>query len=140
MSEHLKTTPERSRNMKAVHSKNTKAEVVLEKTLWHKGVRYRKNYEYLPGKPDIALTKYKIAVFVDGEFWHGKGWPEAKKRIHTNREFWIKKIGYNVNHDIQINQQLEEKGWLVLRFWSKDILKNPDYYAELIIWHMKDRG
>ena len=68
-------TPEqRRKNMQHIHSKNTKIEVILRKALWKKGYRYRKNYKELPGKPDIVLTKYKIAIFCDSEFFHGKDW------------------------------------------------------------------
>ena len=93
------TTPEKSRQMSKVHSKNGKDELVLRKLLWHYGVRYRANYKALPGKPDIAITKYKIAVFVDGEFWHGYNWKVKRTRIKRNRDYWIKKIQRNINRD-----------------------------------------
>lgn len=128
------------KRMSKVHSKNGKDEQILEKLLWHNGIRYRKNFKNLPGKPDIAITKYKLAIFIDGEFWHGYNWPDSKKYLHRNRDYWIKKIEYNRKHDEEVNQKLEEAGWKVLRFWSRKVLKNPDYYYELIVWHLKDRG
>ena len=77
--------------MKNIHGKDTKIEVILRKALWSKGYRYRKNYKKLPGSPDIVLTKYKIAIFCDGEFFHGKDWDTLKKRLEksNNSEFWI---------------------------------------------------
>lgn len=75
-----------------VKLKRGRAETLLAKELWHLGYRYRLNYKSLPGSPDIALMRYKIAVFVDGEFWHGKDWEVRKKRLQRNREYWIEKI------------------------------------------------
>lgn len=136
----FKSDKKTRKRMSRVHSKNGKDETILEKMLWHNGVRYRKNLKTLPGKPDIAITKYKVAVFIDGEFWHGYKWPESKKYLHRNRDYWIKKIEYNLAHDKDVNNQLKKKGWIVLRYWSKKVLKNPEYYCQLIIWHLKDRG
>lgn len=134
------TTPEKSRQMAKVHSKDGKDEVIIRKMLWHEGVRYRTNYKKLPGKPDIAITKYKIAVFIDGEFWHGYEWNKRKDRLKRNRDYWIKKIEYNMQRDKKINAQLEAMGWTVLRFWSKPVLKNPDYYVQLILWHIRSKN
>ena len=75
-------TPEqRKKNMRHIRSKNTEIECILRKALWKKGYRYRKHYTKIPGKPDIVLTKYKIAIFCDGEFFHGKDWEVQRKRI-----------------------------------------------------------
>lgn len=82
----LDTTPEISKRMANVGLKNGKSEHLLAKALWHHGVRYRKNLRELPGSPDIAITKYKIAVFVDGEFWHGYDWKNRKEKLKSNRE------------------------------------------------------
>ena len=78
------TPDQRKKNMQHIRSDNTKIETILRKALWDKGYRYRKNYKDLPGKPDIVLTKYKIAIFCDGEFFHGKDW-EVLKRIYKGR-------------------------------------------------------
>lgn len=121
-----KITPEqRSKNMQAVRSKNTKEEVRLAKALWSLGYRYRKNNKTVFGKPDFTFKKLKIAIFVDSEFFHGKDW-ETKKKPQTNPEFWIKKIERNIQRDIEVNNYLTEKGWTILRFWSNDIKKNLD--------------
>ena len=119
---------ERSENMRRIRSKNTKIEIALRKALWHKGYRYRKNYEALPGKPDIVLTKQKIAIFCDSEFFHGKDWEILKPQLEhgKNGEFWIKKISRNRERDDEVNKQLLFLGWTVIRFWGKDIIKNTD--------------
>ena len=124
--------------MSRVHSTNGKDEVVLEKLLWHSGVRYRKNYKALPGKPDIAITKQKIAIFIDGEFWHGYNWEYYKHHIKSSRDYWIPKIEYNMKHDKEVNDQLKEMGWKVIRFWSKKVLKYPEYYHQLVMWYLRD--
>ena len=107
-------TPEqRRRNMQSIKSKDTKIELMLRKKLWEKGYRYRKNYKHLPGKPDIVFLKLKIAIFCDSEFWHGYNWEEKKKKIGTNREYWIKKIETNMERDKRVNEKLKSYGWIV---------------------------
>lgn len=122
-------TPEqRQKNMQHIKSSDTKIEVMLRKALWHRGYRYRKNYKELPGKPDIALTKYKIAIFCDGEFFHGKDWEVLRPRLEksNNSEFWIGKISRNRERDDEINKKLLFMGWTVVRFWGNDIKKDTD--------------
>lgn len=125
---------ERSENMRRIRSKNTKIEIALRKALWHKGYRYRKNYEALPGKPDIVLTKQKIAIFCDSEFFHGKDWEILKPQLEhgKNGEFWIKKISRNRERDDEVNKQLLFLGWTVIRFWGKDIIKNTDECVKVV--------
>lgn len=123
------TKEQRKKNMKAIRSKDTEIEVILRKALWHKGYRYRKNYKVLPGTPDIALTKYKIAIFCDGEFFHGKDWEDdllPRLRRSNNSDFWISKISKNIERDTEQDKKLQYQGWTVLRFWGKDILQNID--------------
>ncbi len=120
-------TPEqRKRNMQAVKSAGTKIEIILGKALWKKGFRYRKNVKKVFGKPDFVFNKYKIAVFCDSEFWHGKDWETKKYEIKTNRDFWYKKIERNIERDEEVNLKLKKEGWVVLRFWGKEILKNTE--------------
>lgn len=114
----------RHRNMAAIKSKNTKPELLLRHTLWQSGLRYRANYKKIPGKPDIVIKKYKLTIFVDGEFWHGYNWEEKKARIHTNRGFWIPKIERNMQRDREVNGALAAMGYTVMRFWDSDINKN----------------
>lgn len=120
--------------MSRVHLKGGTAEVLLAKSLWKKGIRYRKNYKELPGSPDIAITSKKIAIFVDGEFWHGKDWEQRKKRLSKNREYWIQKIEENMRRDKRDDELLREDGWIVLHFWEKDVLKNIDYCEQVVLY------
>lgn len=118
------TKEQRRKNMQAVKNKDSKIEMILRSALWEKGIRYRKNYSKLIGKPDIVLTKYCIAVFVDSEFWHGYNWESKKHEIKSNKEFWINKIENNMDRDIFVTNQLKNDGWIVLRFWGKEIINN----------------
>lgn len=129
----LETTPEISKRMSHVHLKKGKAETTLAKALWHQGVRYRLNYKKLPGSPDIAITKYKIAIFVDGEFWHGYDWENKKEKLKSNREFWIEKIEENIRRDIRNDQLLCEEGWLPMHFWEREIKKGLDSCVQDIL-------
>ena len=122
-------TPEqRKKNMQHICSKNTEIECILRKALWKKGYKYRKHYTKIPGKPDIVLTKYKIAIFCDGEFFHGKDWEVQRKRIEksNNSDYWIMKIERNIKRDEDVNRRLKAMGWVVLRFWGKDIKKDTE--------------
>lgn len=120
-----KLTPEqRHKNMVANKSKDSKIELILRKTLWAKGIRYRKNYSKLYGKPDIAITKHKIAIFVDGEFWHGYDWDNRKSNFKSNEDYWIPKIENNIKRDAEVNRVLCNQGWIVIRFWGRQIEKN----------------
>lgn len=128
------TAEQRKKNMQHIKSKDTKIEVLLRKELWKRGYRYRKNYSKLPGKPDIVLTKYKIAIFCDSEFFHGKDWEVLKPRLEkgNNSDYWLKKISRNRERDDEINKQLLFQGWTVIRFWGKDILKNLDECIKVV--------
>jgi len=131
------TKEQRKRCMQAVKNKDSKIEVALEKSLKSIGLNYSKNDKTIFGKPDFAFKKQKIAVFCDSEFWHGKDWKERKDDIKSNNEFWYQKIERNIQRDIEVTTELEEQGWLVLRFWGKTILKNPDKCALKIKHSMK---
>lgn len=122
------TSEQRRKIMQRVKSKDTGIELSLRKALWHKGIRYRKNYRKLPGTPDIAITKYKIAVFCDSEFWHGKDWESKKPRLLSgnNGEFWVSKIERNRERDEKTTKTLESMGWIVIRFWGRDIQKKTE--------------
>lgn len=113
-----------SRNMKHNKSKDTKPELSLRKELWKRGLRYRKNYKGVCGKPDIVFLKAKIAVFVDGKMWHGYNWEHQKNDFKSHREFWIPKIEQNIERDSIVNKTLTEQGWQVLRFWDFEIKKD----------------
>lgn len=129
----LKTTPEISKRMKALSHKKSKVESILAKALWHKGYRYRLNYKDLPGTPDIALTKYKIAIFVDGEFWHGKDFEKTKEKLKNNKDYWIEKIEENIQRDIRNDNLLRQMEWIPLHFWGREVIQYPELCIEEIL-------
>ena len=112
--------------MQKIKSTNTKPEVLFRKSLWANGIRYRKNNSKLPGKPDISISKYRMAIFIDGEFWHGFEWEKKKERIKAHRDYWIPKIERTMERDRNNNLLLERDGWVVFRFWESDIKKNTE--------------
>lgn len=118
------TPAQRRRNMQAIKNKDTRIERLLGKALWANKVRYRKNVKNIFGKPDIVIRKYKIAIFCDSEFFHGKNWEIQQMKIKTNRDFWIKKISQNIKRDTIVNETLKNQGWTVLRFWGENIKKD----------------
>jgi len=117
------TKEQRKKNMQAIRSKETKIETFVSKALWNAGIRFRKNVKDLPGKPDIALKKYKTAVFIDSCFWHKC--PEHFKRPKSNNSYWDKKIERNVARDLEVNEYYKTKGWNILRVWEHQ-LKTKD--------------
>lgn len=119
-------------NMSRIRSKNTQIELILGRALQDKGLKYRRHYN-ITGKPDFALVDKRIVVFCDSEFWHGYNWSQAKKEIKTNREFWIKKIEGNIKRDKEVNNALRKQGWKVIRFWGKQIKKDPECCAERVL-------
>ena len=130
----LETTPQRSKIMKAIKSKNTSIELEFRKTLWHLGIRYRKNLRLYSCHPDIAITKWKIAIFCDGDFWHGK--ELYKRNIKHNTDYWNEKIKRNMERDLEHTIMLRDNGWTVLRFWESDIKNNLDMCVELVLFHI----
>jgi len=130
----------RSENMRRIKSENTSIEKILREALWKSGVRYRKNCKDVFGKPDICIKKYKLAVFCDSEFWHGKFYLEGKIP-KNNREYWIKKLERNIQRDKEVNKKLQEDGWKVFRFWEKDIKQNTyDCVEQILFWLRKHNG
>lgn len=134
------TKEQRRKNMQAIKSKETKDEILLAKSLWHHGYRYRKNNKTVFGKPDLTFKKIKIAIFIDSEYFHGKDWEIEKHRIKTNRDFWWTKIEANMRRDIKVNEHLTNNGWKVIRFWSKEIRKNLANCLYLIEEQLKTRN
>lgn len=125
---------QRHKNMQHIRSKDTCIEVILRKALWKRGYRYRKNCRDIPGKPDIAIIKYKIAIFCDGEFFHGKDWEVLKLRLEksSNAEYWVDKISRNRERDDLVNKKLLADGWTVIRFWGKDIKNNTEKCVRVV--------
>jgi DNA mismatch endonuclease (patch repair protein) len=128
------TSDKRSKNMSHIKGSDTSIEITLRRALWNKGYRYRKNYKQLPGRPDIVLMKYKIAIFCDSEFFHGKDWEVLKPRLlkGKNPDYWIPKIERNMERDVEKDKELLFLGWTVIHFWGKDILKNTDECVRVI--------
>lgn len=112
--------------MQSIKSSGSKIEIKIGKAIWKKGFRYRKNDKTVFGKPDFTLKKYKLAIFADSEFWHGKNWRVRKYDHKSNKKFWIKKIEGNIKRDKLVNKTLKRNGWIVLRFWGKEIENNLD--------------
>ena len=128
------TKEQRRKNMQHIRSQDTRIEVLLRKALWAKGYRYRKNVRSLPGKPDIVFTRYKITIFCDGEFFHGKDWEVLRPKLEksNNSQFWISKISRNRERDDEVNKKLLFEGWTVIRFWGEDIKKHTDECVRVI--------
>lgn len=122
----------RSFIMSQIRGKDTSIEVSLRKELFSRGIRYRKNSSSVYGHPDISIKKYKIAIFCDGDFWHGYNWEETKQNIKSNREFWIKKIEHNIDRDIEVNHVLAHMGYTVIRVWEHEIKKDLGGVASMI--------
>lgn len=124
------------RNMAAIRSKHNRTEVALRKRLHAMGLRYRTYVKYLPGSPDIVFPRERIAIFVDGDFWHGRilieeGIAALRKRIRKedNRAYWISKFQSRVRRDSMVREQLIEAGWLVVRRWESDVKRDVEKEA-----------
>ena len=118
--------------MKSNKGKDTKPELMLRKELWRRGLRYRKNYKGLCGKPDIVFIGAQIAIFVDGKMWHGYDWENQKNDFKSRRDYWIPKIERNIERDYEVMQELISLDWLVMRFWDFEVKKNLKECADKI--------
>ena len=132
------TKKQRSYNMSQIRSRDTKPEIRLRRLIYSQGIRGYRIAAKLPGKPDLVFTKYKIAVFVDGCFWHKCS--ECFHEPQTNREFWLKKIGDNVIRDRKVTDKLKNDGWTVLRFWEHELKKDINSCCRTILEELKKRG
>ena len=125
---------QRHKTMAAIHSKDTKPEMIVRKGLWRKGFRYRLNHKRLPGHPDLVLKKYRTCIFINGCFWHGHGVTiinnhepitvensECCKIPKSNREFWVAKISRNQQRDIEEQRKLAEMGWHCITVWECEL-------------------
>ncbi len=112
----------------------TRAEVALRRGLWARSLRYRLNVARLPGKPDVVFRRARVAVFCDGDFWHGRDWIARRARLAAgaNAAYWVAKIEANIARDRRHEAALRGDGWLVLRFWETEILAAPELVAEKI--------
>jgi DNA mismatch endonuclease, patch repair protein len=123
----------RSRIMAAVRTKGTEPELLLGRLLGRVRVRFRSNARELPGTPDFVLASSRTAIFVDGDFWHGRQWFESGIAPNQNRTFWIAKFKINRARDLRAERLLRRRGWAVIRFWASDLRKAPDDALELIL-------
>lgn len=124
---------QRSNNMRAIRSKDTSIELMLRKELWRRGLRYRVNCKDVYGKPDILFVKAKVAIFCDGDFWHGKNYNENTFARSDNSEFWNNKIIRNMERDRIVDETLASQGYIVIRFWESEINKNLDDCCEFVL-------
>lgn len=136
----MKTPEQISYNMSRVRSSGSLIELELGKALWALGLRYRKQYARVAGKPDFAIVFARVAVFCDSSFWHGRDWPNSAAAIKSNRRFWIPKIERTIARDREVNRALRQLGWLVLRFWDTQILKNPERCAQRVLNTVRRRN
>ena len=132
--DHL-TSQQRSKNMAAIRSKDTKPEMIVRRWLWSRGFRYRLNHKRLPGHPDLVFKKYRTCIFINGCFWHGHNVElpqienlelrikssECCKIPKTNREFWVAKISRNQQRDIEEQRKLAEMGWHCILVWECEL-------------------
>lgn len=116
--------------------------MVLRRTLWAAGVRYRLHVRGLPGRPDLVVTRPRVAIFCDGDFWHGRHWSRRRERLAAgwNAAYWVAKIERNRKRDRIVNGLLRRQGWLVLRIWEGDLRKDPVKTARRILTHVATRG
>ena len=127
-----RTKEQTSYIMSRIRGKDSVIEVTLRKELWKRNMRYRKNVRKVRGTPDIAFIGLKIAVFVDGEFWHGYDWEHKKDSFKSNREYWVAKIERNMERDAEVNEALEADGWTVIRVWGNEIKSDVEAVADRI--------
>lgn len=125
--------------MQRVKNKDSEIELSLRKALWSLGLRYRKNVKSVFGHPDIAFIGKKIAVFCDSEFWHGYDWERRKNDFKVRQDFWLPKIERNMERDREVNEKLEAEGWIVIRFWGKEIKSDVNACAEKIKKAVEER-
>lgn len=136
----MKTSEQISYNMSRVRSAGSLIEKELGKALWASGLRYRKQYARATGKPDFAIVFARVAVFCDSSFWHGRNWPDSAAAIKSNRRFWISKIERTIARDWEVSRTLRQLGWLVIRFWDSQILRNPEHCAQKVLNAVRRRS
>lgn len=126
-----------SQIMGKIKRRDTAPELILRRALHGMGIRFRVDSKKILGRPDISIIKYKLAVFVDGDFWHGnehniRRLSRLEDLFPTNSGFWCRKIQANIERDRQVSQRLSQEGWTVIRIWASAILSNPNEAAESI--------
>ncbi len=134
-----------SRIMSAIRNRDTVPEMLLRRELHRRGLRYRVHTN-VPGHPDLVFSKARVAVFVDGDYWHGNTWRlrgaeslESYLAGHSNSAFWIQKIKANVARDEDVNQRLTSEGWVVVRIWESDVVADPKIWASQVEQQVRQR-
>jgi DNA mismatch endonuclease (patch repair protein) len=124
-----------SRVKSQTHATDTRPELALRKALWAAGARYRLHSLALPGKPDIAFSGARVAVFCDGDFWHGRHWSTRRERLAkgANSDYWIAKIEYNMLRDRRQARELRRLGWRCIRVWETEVFRSPTRVATRIM-------
>jgi DNA mismatch endonuclease, patch repair protein len=138
MPPHIRDPLVTSRMMATVRNKNSRAELTLRSVLHHSGVRFRLHVKSLPGRPDLTIAKYRVAVFVDGDFWHGNAWKVRRlNRLEdlfpSRTDWWVAKIRRTVERDLEVTQSLRQQGWTVVRIWESQVLASPKAAADLVL-------
>lgn len=130
-----------SKAMQGNRSRDTKPEILLRKTLWHRGYRYRVHHDGLPGNPDIVFVGDRVAVFCDGDFWHGRNWDERRRKLEqgSNADYWVPKIQANRDRDARHTAELKNEGWKVIRIWEGKIKDDPESAADRVEVALRDR-
>lgn len=121
---------------------DTRCEVKLRRELWAAGCRYRKNVPELPGHPDLVFARARVAVFCDGDFWHGREWESRRQKLRagTNSDYWLAKIQRNIERDAQNTLRLQEMGWTVLRFWESEIGTDSEQVVQVILETLRGKN
>ncbi|MBC7417416.1 MAG: very short patch repair endonuclease [Pedobacter sp.] len=131
------TSTERSANMAKIKAKDTSQELRFRKVLWANNVRYRIHIKKILGKPDLVINKYRLVIFVDGDFWHGCGWEDRKLKLKTNANFWVPKIERNIQRDQFVTQQLIFMGFTVMRFWEHELKENLNACVNQVLLYLE---
>jgi DNA mismatch endonuclease (patch repair protein) len=123
--------------MAAVRNKDSKAELALRRDLHARGLRFRLHARDVPGRPDLVIRKYRLAVFVDGDFWHGNAWrlrglARLEDQFPSNRDFWVPKLRRTIERDKEVTAALKAKGWTVIRLWESEVLADPPAAADRV--------
>jgi len=121
--------------------RDTRPEVLLRQALWRTGLRYRVEVGSLPGRPDVAIATARLAVFCDGDFWHGRDLRHRLKKLAVghNAHYWVSKIKSNVDRDRRVGKLLHGRGWEALRLWESDVLADPEHAARAVLRAVRSR-
>lgn len=134
------TTPERSAIMRAIKGRGTKPEIQFAAAMVAAGLEFETQGQGLPGTPDFVFWDEQVAVFVDGDFWHGRVWRETGKAPVRNREMWLRKFERNIERDREVDGRLRSVGWTPLRVWESDVMKDAATAASLVRAVVTSRG